>query len=165
MFTDIVHDLRYTIRVLRKSRLLTASVLLTLALGIGANALVFSVIRSVILRPLIYEHPDELVQLWESGKNMESGSDWVSFPNFRDWLRQSQSFTSMAAYTYSPMTVSGDKEAEPVLALETTDRLFDVLGTRPALGRTFLEGEDQPGREADQYADSKLHCSLLRLRP
>jgi predicted permease len=147
MFADIVHDLRYTVRVLRKSRLLTASVLLTLALGIGANALVFSVIRSVILRPLDYEHPDELVQLWESGKNTESGSDWVSFPNFRDWLRQSQSFTSMAAYTYSPTTVSGDKEAEPVLALEATDRLFDVLGTRPAVGRTFLEGEDQPGRE------------------
>ena len=144
---EIVRDLRYSVRLLRKSRLLTASVVLTLALGIGANSLVFSVVRAVMLRPLDYERPDELVQLWESGKGAEPGSDWVSFPNFRDWQRQAQSFTAMAAYTYNATTVSGDKEAEPILALEATDRLFVVLGAGPTIGRTFLEGEDQRDRE------------------
>ena len=145
---ETIRDLRYSLRTLRRSRLLTISVVLTLALGIGANSLVFSVVRAVVLRPLDYERPDELMQLWESGKNTQPGSDWTSFPNFRDWQRQARSFTSMAAYTYRPTTLSGDKDAEPALALETSDRLFDVLGAKPALGRTFLAGEDQPGREA-----------------
>src|SRR5262245_13423006 len=118
---EIVRDLRYSVRALRKTRLLTASVVLTLALGIGANSLVFSVVGAVILRPLHYERPDELVQLWESGTGAEAGSDWVSFPNYRDWRLQARSFATMAAYTYSPMTLSGDKEAEPVLGLEATD--------------------------------------------
>jgi putative ABC transport system permease protein len=144
---ETLRDLRYSVRLLRRSRLLTASVVLTLALGIGANSLVFSVVRAVMLRPLDYERPDELVQLWESGKGAEAGTDWVSFPNFRDWQRQAQSFTGMAAYAYNATTVSGDKEAEPILALEATDRLFVVLGVRPAVGRAFLDGEDQPGRE------------------
>jgi putative ABC transport system permease protein len=144
---EIVGDLRYSVRALRKNRLLTASLVLTLALGIGANSLVFSVVRAVILRPLDYERPDELTQLWESGKGAELGIDWVSFPNFRDWQRQANSFTAMAAYTYSATTLSGDNDAESVVALETTDRLFDVLGAKPATGRTFLEGEDRPGRE------------------
>src|SRR5215470_13144034 len=113
MLKQLWQDLRYSFRLMRKSRLLTVSVILTLALGIGANSLVFSVVRAVILRPLAYANPDELVQLWE---NLEG--DWVSFPNFRDWARQAQSFTSMAAYTYNGTTLSGDKEPESVLALE-----------------------------------------------
>src|SRR6476660_2805082 len=108
---ELWQDLRYSFRLMRKSRLLTVSVILTLALGIGANSLVFTIVRAVILRPLDYSNPDQLVQLWESGKGVEAGSDWVSFPNFRDWARQAQSFTGIAAYTYSLLTLSGDKEA------------------------------------------------------
>jgi putative ABC transport system permease protein len=138
-------DLRYSCRLMRKSRLLTVSVVLTLALGIGANLLVFSVVRAVILRPLDYSNPDRLVQLWEYGN---SNDDWVSFPNFTDYVDQAQSFTNIAAYTYYPTTLSGDKEAESVLSLQTTDRLFDLLGIKPVAGRTFVAGEDQPGHEA-----------------
>ncbi len=138
-------DFKYAVRALRKNPTFSLAAILTLALGIGANALVFSVVRAVILRPLDYSNPDELVQLWESGKHMEG--DWVSFPNFRDWARQAQSFTGLAAYTYNGTTISGDKEPEAVLALEVTDRFFDMLGVKPALGRTFVEGEDQPSHD------------------
>jgi putative ABC transport system permease protein len=124
---------------------LTVSVVLTLALGIGANSLVFSIVRAVILRPLDYSNPDRLVQLWEYGN---ADDDWVSFPNFSDYVDHAQSFRNIAAYTYYPTTLSGDKEAESVLALQTTDRLFDLLGIKPVAGRTFVAGEDQPGHEA-----------------
>ena len=107
MLDEIGQDLRYSLRLMRKSRLLTASIVLTLALGIGANSLVFSVVRAVILRPLNYPHPDRLVQLWESGKGAEAG-DWVDFPTFRDWARQAQSFDGVAAYTYNGTSLSGD---------------------------------------------------------
>src|SRR5678816_1658862 len=94
------------------------------------------------LRPLDYERPNELVQVWESGKAATPGSDWVSFPNFRDLQRQGNSFMAAAAYAYSVTTLSGDKDAETVLGLEATDRLFEVLGAKPVIGRTFLDGED-----------------------
>jgi putative ABC transport system permease protein len=145
MLDEIGQDLRYSLRLMRKSYFLTASVVLTLALGIGANSLVFSVVRAVILRPLDYSKPEQLVQLWESGKRLEG--DWVSYPDFRDWAKQAQSFAGMAAYTYDGTIFSGDRDAEPVLAVEVTDRLFDVLGAKTIIGRTFLQGEDQPGRD------------------
>jgi putative ABC transport system permease protein len=138
-------DLRYAFRGLRKTPTFSLAAILTLALGIGANSLVFSVVRSVVLRPLDYAKPDELVQLWESG-NIAEG-DWVSFPNYRDIARQAQSFANIAAYTFNGTTLSGDKEAETVLTLETTDKFFDLLSVKPALGRTFAAGEDQPGRD------------------
>lgn len=147
MIDEIVQDLRYSLRLMRKSPLLTASVILTLALGIGANSLVFSVVRAVILRPLDYSKPEQLVQVWESGKRSGGEGDWVSYPDFRDWARQARSFTGIAAYTYFGTTFSGDKDAESVLAVEVSDRLFDVLGVKARIGRTFLEGEDQPGRD------------------
>jgi putative ABC transport system permease protein len=143
LLDELRGDLKYGGRALRKSPTFSLAAILTLALGIGANSLVFSVVRAVILRPLDYSHPDELVQVWES--NAEG--DWVSFPNFRDLARQAESFTNIAAYTYNATTLSGDKEPEAVLTLEVTDKFFDVLGIKPALGRTFVEGEDQPGRD------------------
>jgi putative ABC transport system permease protein len=145
MLDGIWQDLRYSLRLMRKSRLLTVSVILTLALGIGANSLVFSVVRAVILRPLNYANSDRLVQLWESGKLIEG--DWVSYPNFQDWAKQAQSFTSMAAYVYYATTLSGDKEPEQFLGVEVTGKLFEVLGAKPFIGRTFVEGEDQPGHD------------------
>jgi putative ABC transport system permease protein len=140
-------DLRYSLRLMRRAPMLTAAILGTLTLAIGASALVFSVVRAVVLRPLPYERPDRLIQLWDS--SVRAGGDWVSFPNFRDWARENRSFTQMAAYRYGLLTIAGSGgEPDSLLGLEVTDRLFDVLGAPPLLGRTFLPGEDQPGREA-----------------
>src|SRR5262249_31939488 len=97
--------LKYAMRGFRKNPMFSLAAILTLAVGIGANSLVLSVVRAVILRPLDYANPEELVQLWESGKHSEG--DWVSFPNFRDWAQKAQSFTNIAAYTFDSTNLSG----------------------------------------------------------
>jgi putative ABC transport system permease protein len=140
-------DLRFTGRLLARSPVLTATVTLTLALGIGANSLVFSLVRAVVFRPLPYPEPDRLVQLWETGLRSAGDADWLSLPNFRDWQTAGGVFDGMAAYRYAPLTLTGEPQAESVLGLEATDRLFALLGVEPALGRTFRTGEDAPGRD------------------
>jgi putative ABC transport system permease protein len=140
-------DLRFALRLMAKSPVLTAAIIMTLALGIGANSVVFSVVRAVVLRPLAYEKPEQIVQVWEHGLRSGGESDWVSFPNFRDWQRQNRVFEDMAAYRYALLTMTGDQGAESFLALEATDRLFDVLGVEAMLGRTFLPGDDKPGQQ------------------
>jgi putative ABC transport system permease protein len=87
------------------------------------------------------------LQLWETGLRAGGDADWVSFPNFRDWLAGGRAFEEMAAYRYAPLTLTGEPLTESVLGLEATDRLFEVLRAEPLLGRSFLPGEDSPARE------------------
>lgn len=149
-------DLRFALRLMAKSPVLSAAIVVTLALGIGANSVVFSVVRAVVLRPLAYEKPEQIVQVWESGLRSGGESDWVAFPNFRDWQRENRVFQDMAAYRYALLTMTGDQGAESVLGLEATDRLFAVLGVKSALGRTFLPGEDKPGQQTVAVISSTL---------
>ncbi|HEV8483779.1 MAG TPA: ABC transporter permease, partial [Blastocatellia bacterium] len=147
LLSDLWQDLRFGLRLIAKSPRLTTAIVLTLGLGIGANALVFSVVRAVVLRPLAYEQPERLIQFWSSGTRSGGQGDWVSFPDFRDWSRENRVFEEAAVYRYSLATISGDKEPQSVLGLQVTDRLFEILGVKPVFGRTFLSGEDSPGRE------------------
>jgi putative ABC transport system permease protein len=140
-------DLRYALRLVAKDPVFSAIVVLTLAFGIGANSLIFSVVRAVILRPLAYLQPDRVVQVWESGPRSGGEGDWVSFPDFRDWRSQNRVFENIACYRFALLTITGGGPTESTLGLEATDRLFAVLGVPPALGRTFLPGEDLPGHE------------------
>ena len=140
-------DVGFALRLLARSPILTAAVVGTLALGIGVTSAVFSLVHAVVLRPLDYERPHELVQLYESGLRGGGEADWVSFPNFQDWRREGRVFEDVAAYRYALVTLTGPEGAESMLGLETTDRLFAVLGVPPLLGRTFHAGEDRPGRE------------------
>lgn len=147
LFWDrLAQDTRFAVRLLARSPVLTAAVVATLALGIGATSAVFSLVHAVVLRPLAYEEPDRLVQLYESGLRSGGEADWVSFPNFRDWHASTRVFQEMAAYRYALLTMTGAEGAESMLGLEATDRLFAVLRVPPLLGRTFLPGEDAPGR-------------------
>src|SRR5437870_11531782 len=107
LLADFWQDVRYGTRLLRKNRRLTAGVVLTLAVVVGANSLVFSVVHAVLVRQLDYEQPDRLVQLWQSGLEGGGRGDWVSFPNFKDWAAANRTFEDMAAYRFSPMTLSG----------------------------------------------------------
>jgi putative ABC transport system permease protein len=141
------NDIRYALRLMANDVRLTAIVVVTLALGIAANSIIFSAVRAVLLRPLPYKQPDRLVQVWDSGPRSGGESDWVSFPDFRDWLAANRVFDEIAAWRFATLTLSGGREPEAMLGLEVTDRLFAVLGVKPALGRTFLPGEDRPGRE------------------
>ena len=144
---DILGDLRFAFRTLRRAPGFTVIAILTLALGAGANALMFTVIDSVLLRPLPYPESHQLVFIDSTQADGSRGS--TSVPNFLDMRRQSQSFSAMAAYEGKSASLRLPS-GEPVhgSGVTASATLFDVLGVRPMLGRAFLAGEDQPGRPA-----------------
>ena len=139
----LFQDLRYGWRKLVKSPGFTAVAVATLALGIGANTALFSVINGVLLSPLPFPQPDRLVTLHENKPNFEGGS--VSYPNFRDWRRESHTFSSLAlARTYA-FSLTGTGEAEQVSGEFISSDFFSVLGVKPVMGRTFTEDEERVG--------------------
>ena len=139
----LLHDLRYGLRMLARNPGFTAVAVLTLALGIGANTALFSVVNSVLLDPLPFPQPEQLVSLHASKPNFERGS--ISYPNFLDWQKENRSFSAMAVFRSVAMTFTGMGEAERVRAEFITSDFFTLLGVRPVLGRTLLEGEDRIG--------------------
>jgi predicted permease len=140
---DVVKDVRFAFRMIRKNPAFATIVILTLALGIGANTALFSVVNGVLLRPLPFSHPEELVALHESKANFESGS--IPYPNFRDWQRMNHTFAAMAIMRSAGFTLTGRGEAEEVRAGLVTSDLFRLLGVQPLAGRTFAAGEDEIG--------------------
>jgi predicted permease len=142
-FEELLQDLRYGARALRKNPGFTAIAILTLALGIGANTSLFSVVNGVILSPLPYPHPEELITLHESKPNFKNGS--VSYPNFRDWQSNNRSFSAMAVTRRYTLSLTGLGEAEQLRARFVSSDFFTVVGVNPLLGRTFAPGEDQTG--------------------
>jgi putative ABC transport system permease protein len=141
----ILRDARYGLRALVRSPGFTSISLLALALGIGVNTAVFSVVDSVLLRPLPYADPDRLVMI---GNQAARGA--ASLADFLDWSK-SRSFETLDAFeinrfTNSRFTLTGDGEPEQVVGYRVTAGFFDTLGVKPLLGRTFAVGEDQPGR-------------------
>src|SRR5580692_440738 len=139
-----MQDLRYGLRMLAKSPGFTAVAILTLALGIGANTALFSVVNGVLLKPLPYPQPENLVWLAESKPNFATGS--ISFPNFRDWQKDNRTFAGMAVYRYYNFNILGLGDAEQVNARFITSDFFSVLGVNPVIGRMFAPGEDDIGR-------------------
>src|SRR6476659_3521888 len=135
-------DLRYALRRLLKSPGFTAVAVLTLALGIGANSAIFSVVNGVLLKPLPYHEPERLVRiyhLWEGHRSTMSG------PNFWDVRKLSTTLTDAAAISTSRVILTGQGEPVRLDSAEVSAGLFDVLGIRPALGRTFHADENEPG--------------------
>jgi predicted permease len=143
LLEELIQDLRYGVRKLRRSPGFTAVALLTLALGIGANTALFSVVNAVLLRPLPYERPDELVVISQSKPNFATGS--VPYLNFRDWQRENRTLAAMAVFRYSGFSLTGIGPAEQVNAMFVTSDLFPLLGVEPVVGRTFARGEDEVG--------------------
>jgi predicted permease len=140
----LLHDLRYAIRQLVKTPGFTVIAILTLALGIGANTAIFSVVNAVLLNPLPYPQPDRIVTLFHDKPNFPTGS--ISYLNFLDWQRDSQSFSSMAAYReMGGVTLSGQGEPEIVIGQMVSAGFFELLGVQPVLGRTFSSDEDRLG--------------------
>ena len=141
--STLVQDFRYGLRVLARKPGFTTVVVLTLALGIGANTAMFSVVDKVLLNSLPFTDPDRLISLHASKPNFERGS--ISYPNFLDWQKDNSSFTAMAVYRSNDMTLTGAGEAERVRVEYITADFFTLLGVRPVLGRTLTEGEDRIG--------------------
>jgi predicted permease len=141
---SLFQDFRFALRMLRRNPGFTVATVLILALGIGANTALFSIVNGVLLRPLPYPHPEQLVTLRESKPNFATGS--ISFLNFLDWQKDNRSFSSMAAMRpgRSPI-LTGLGDAEQLNATLLTSGFFEQLGVRPLLGRTFTQEEERVG--------------------
>jgi putative ABC transport system permease protein len=140
---SLIQDLRYALRQLRKSPAFTAVALITLALGIGANTAIFSVVNAVLLRPLPYRHPDRLVFLAESSEQVPGMS--ISMADFDDWRAMSSVFESTVAYQTESVTLTGQGQAEELQMRRVTAGLFPTLGVNPILGRPMNADDDRVG--------------------
>lgn len=138
-------DLRFGLRMLLKSPAFTIVAILTLALGIGANTAIFSIVYSVLLRPLNFSDPDRLVYVWDSNPSIGYPRFSSSAPNYLDWRAQSQSFEQLSAVASWSYNLTGEGTPERVGAVRASASLFPMLGVNAQLGRTFLEEEDRPG--------------------
>lgn len=138
---SVIKDIQYGIRSLLKRPGYTAIAVMTLALGIGANTAIFSVVNAVVLRPLPYADPDRLVVLWETSPGSDRRS--VAPGNFVDWSAQNKTFEELAATFYGNFNVTGDGEPERIDGATITSNFMHVLGAQPQLGRTFLPDDDE----------------------
>ncbi len=143
MLETLCSDIRFGMRMLRKNLGFTAVAMVTLALGIGGNTAIFSIVNGVLLNPLPFPQPDRLVTLHESKPNFEQGS--ISYPNFLDWQKDNRTFSSMAISRRYSFSFTGRGEAEQLNAEFVSADFFPLLGVNPILGRTFTQAEEQPG--------------------
>ena len=142
----MLNDLRYAFRTLRRAKWFALTALLTLALGIGANTAIFSVVETLLLRQLPYQDPDRIVMVWV--KNPEQGFDHdvTSYPRLEDWRAQSRTIDAFAAYHGALRVLAGSEDPEQVRSAVVTANFFDVMGAKPALGSSFSQGDDDFGR-------------------
>lgn len=136
-------DMRYGLRMLAAKPSFTFIAILALALGIGVNSAIFSVVNGVLLKPMGYKEPDKLVRIWEKWGGFEQGS--VSYLNFKDWRERNQSFETMAAYRWTGFNLYGGDQPERVTGRQVSAELLSLLGVTPAIGRNFSSDEDREG--------------------
>ncbi len=143
VMSDTSHDVRYALRGFVREPGFTVLAVLTAAVGIGANAAMFSVVNSVVLRPLPYNEPHRLVYLWETWS--DGGTGPLSYPNVVDWREQNQVLEHLVAFERTSANLQDADTPLRVRSVNAEADLFDMLGVEPLMGRTFLPGEDQPG--------------------
>ena len=142
---NLIQDIRYALRMQRRSPGFTAIAVLTLGLGVGANTAIFSLVSAVLLRPLSYQEPERLVMVWEDESAAGAPRETPAVGNYADWKAQNQVFADMAALDQRIFNLTGDGEPVRILAVGVTANFFPLLGVQTALGRNFLAEEDQPG--------------------
>ncbi|MGH9934741.1 MAG: ABC transporter permease, partial [Blastocatellia bacterium] len=140
---EMFQDLRYGARMLLKDKRFTVVAALTLALGVGANTAIFSVVNAVLLRAFPYREADRLVVVWEKSQRFEQNT--ISPANFFDWREQNRAFEGLAAFYDTRNSLAGDGAPEEIPGQVATDNLFSVLGVNALLGRTFAPEDGQPG--------------------
>ena len=143
-FEYLLQDLRFALRQLRKAPGFTTVVIITLALGIGVNTALFSIVNTVLLHPIALPRPGELVAVDAAKPNFETGS--ISYPNFRDWQRDNHSFTALAIFRHLGFLLTGAGQTERIHGDLVSSDLFSMLGVKPVIGRLFAPGEDEIGR-------------------
>jgi putative ABC transport system permease protein len=144
MIGTLFQDVRYGFRMLWKNPGFTFVVVLTLALGIGANTAIFTVVDAALLRSLPYREPDRLVHLWETKSQQQFQEREASYPDYLDWKANNHVFESVAGYTQRSFTLTGRETPDRLAGAAVTDGFFQLLGVEPFIGRSFRPGEDQP---------------------
>jgi putative ABC transport system permease protein len=141
----MMNDLRYAFRTLVKNPGFALTAVATLALGIGANSAIFSVVSALMLKPLPYQNPERLAMVWEDNTAKGFPQDTPAPGNFASWRAENHVFEDMAAMRTESYNLTGSGEPEKIEGLMISASLFPMLGVQPALGRTFLPEEDKPG--------------------
>src|ERR1044072_1927651 len=140
----IWQDMKFGVRMLAKSPGFAIAAILTLALGIGATTAIFTVVNAILLRPLEYQNPDQLVMVWE--KNLQKG--WLvaptSYPNFVDFRNGNNVLTDLATFTESTFNLTGGDEPERIVGWRVSSNLFSMLGVGPMQGRAFVAEDARP---------------------
>src|SRR5262249_22233826 len=138
----LLQDIRYAFRMPRRSPGLTAVILIMLAVGIGANASVFTIFEAILLRPLSFEKPEALVHLWATRSEGAFQQFPLSYPNYLDIKQRAKSFSSIGGYSRNSVSLSGKDGAEQIPVAVATYDFFETLGVHPILGQTFTESDD-----------------------
>ena len=159
----LFQDIRYGVRIMRRSPGFTAVAILTLTLGIGANTAIFSVVNGVLLSPLPYPHPEQLITLHESKPNFQYGS--ISYLNFRDWQKENRTFSAITISRGTSFILTGTGEAEQEDGQFITADLLPILGIRPQLGRNLAPGEDEIGAPPVVLISASLWHRKFRSAP
>jgi putative ABC transport system permease protein len=146
MIVDLWHDIRYGVRTLRKNPAFNIIAVMTLALGIGANTAIFSVVNTILLRPLPFKDPDRLVLIGHAYPKLDLIAP-VSPPGFVDYRDRGNVFESAAVSSGASFNLTGQGEPERIAGRQVSAAFFPTLGVQPVLGRDFLPEEDQPGKE------------------
>jgi len=162
----VLSDLRYAVRSFRKTPALTAIVIVTLALGIGANTAIFSVIDAVLLRPTPLQHLDRLAMVWETDRNTGTTREPASFPDFIDFKTRSRTFEDLAAVMAGEVNLSPDR-GDPVRlpVLQVSANALPLLGLQPIAGRTFTADEDRPNGAHVVLIGERLWARAFDRRP
>ena len=145
---NAIQDFRHAVRRLRHSPGFTAAAVAILALGIGVNTAIFTVVRDTLIRSLPYRDAARLCWVWVTNPRQGYDRDITSYPRLQDWRAQSTTFESFTWFTGSSMPLTGVDAPEQLRGAAVAANFFDVLGASPLLGRTFAEGEDETGRES-----------------
>jgi predicted permease len=162
-FEGLLQDIRYGLRMLRKSPGFAAVAVLTLALGIGANTAIFSIVHGVLLASLPYDQPDRLVMVWEN--NPRFPRVWISYPNFQDWQRSARSFQQMTAGLAQSVDLTAPGTPEHLDRQAISSNFFRTFGVQPILGREFSPQEDQRGGNPVAILSQRLWRDRFGARP
>ncbi len=141
---NLLQDLRFAFRMLARKPGFTVVAVVIMALGIGANTAIFSLVRAVLLRPLPFHEPNRLVMVWEDASFIGFPRNTPAPANYADWKARNEAFEDMAALASRSFNLTGDGEPEKVQAYGVSAEFFPLLGVTPALGRVFLPEEDKP---------------------
>ena len=140
-------DILFGIRMLMKNRLASLVCIVALALGIGANTVMFSMAEAFLLHPVPFENADQIVALVDARPHQGIDVNCVAPATYFDWKKQARSFEQLAAYAWQEINLTGDREPQKVQAFGVTANLFRTIGVNPEKGRVFLEEEEEPGKD------------------